>query len=57
MNLVERVTDEVCRRVFLEVEASGRHVHLTEEQGAYFLEEEELLTIDRNLVPYAGEEE
>ena len=32
-------------------------IHLTEEQGAYFLEEEELLTIDRNLVPYAGEEE
>lgn len=33
MNLVERVTDEVCRRLFLEVEASGRHVHLTEEQA------------------------
>lgn len=33
MNLVERVTEEVCRRLFLEVEASGRHVHLTEEQA------------------------
>lgn len=33
MNLVERVTDEICRRLFLEVEASGRHIHLTEEQA------------------------
>lgn len=32
-------------------------IRLTEEQGTYFLGEEALLTIDRNLVPYTGEEE
>lgn len=31
-------------------------VELTEDQGAYFLGEEALLTIDRNLVPYTGED-
>lgn len=31
-------------------------IQLTEEQGTYFLGEEALLTIDRNLVPYTGEE-
>lgn len=31
-------------------------VELTEDQGAYFLGEDALLTIDRNLVPYTGED-
>ncbi len=31
-------------------------IQLTEEQGAYFLDEQALLTIDRNLVPYTGED-
>ncbi len=31
-------------------------IQLTEEQGAYFLDEQALLTIDRNLIPYTGED-
>ncbi len=31
-------------------------IQLTEEQGAYFLDEQALLTIDRNLIPYSGED-
>lgn len=27
---LERLTDALCRRLFVEIEASGRHVHLTE---------------------------
>ena len=31
-------------------------IQLTEDQGAYFLDEQALLTIDRNLLPYTGDD-
>lgn len=30
---VSKLTDAVCRQLFIELEASGRHVHLTKEQA------------------------
>ena len=30
MSDLERLTDALCEKLFVEVEASGRHVHLTE---------------------------
>ncbi len=30
---IQRITEAVCRRLFVELEASGRHVHVTKEQA------------------------
>ena len=33
MDPIARITDEITRRLFVELEASGRHVHVTKEQA------------------------
>ena len=33
MENLDRLTDAIARRLFVELEASGRHVHVTEAQA------------------------
>ena len=33
MDPITQITDEITRRLFVELEASGRHVHVTKEQA------------------------
>lgn len=33
MDELDRLTEQLCRRLFVEVEASARHVHVTQEQA------------------------
>ena len=47
MEALEQLTDAVCRRLFVEVEASGRHVHLTASQARQLFGHD--LTEDRPL--------
>ena len=47
MEALDRLTDAICQRLFVEVEASGRHVHLTAEQARQLFGHD--LTKDRPL--------
>lgn len=44
MNNVEMITNEVIKRLFIPVEASGRHVHLTKEDVIFLFGENHELT-------------